>query len=112
MKTEGFRSWFSIDGEIPKHNGPPFIDELLRSAAAALAQQAQPLTDDAIHEQIMRRYHGGDMHTEARAAAFTDGAKWARDRMAQQAQPYPCPRCHINAALDGIGYCADCTNQL
>ena len=53
---------------------------------AALAQQAQPLTDEMIEDEVARRLESsvGDMDREMESIA-----KWARDRMAQRAQPEP-----------------------
>ena len=51
---------------------------------AALAQQAQPLTDEMIEDEVARRLESsvGDMDREMESIA-----KWVRDRLAQQAQP-------------------------
>jgi len=55
---------------------------------AALAQHAQPLTDEMIEHQA--RVYPGDLQgiigRQNAEFDFAAGAKWARDRMAQQAQ--------------------------
>ena len=55
---------------------------------AALAQQAQPLTDKEISDEASRLF-ANEPHYELGAVIL---ARWVRDRMAQQAQP-GMPKC-------------------
>lgn len=69
---------------------------LCKAAAVirALAQQAQPLTDEMIEAKADAAYPPRDSETERRSFnwhAFVYGARFARDRMAQQV--LPCPVC-------------------
>jgi hypothetical protein len=56
--------------------------------AVGAPQQAQPLTDEMIEAKAEETFASWDNGNADRwVKGFTWGAKWARDRMAQQAQP-------------------------
>ena len=81
-----FEDWWARNRTV---NGIGFVGVPLEQIArcawkAALAQQAQPLTDEMIEAQSRDRYSA---NTVSSRLDYRDGAKWARDRMAQQAQP-------------------------
>lgn len=72
-----------------------------------LTPQAQPLTDEMIEAEAERRVSYGDpaQSLEEHRAEIRDVVKWARDRMAQQAQPLVGEHDHIN---DPHSDCAGC----
>jgi hypothetical protein len=94
------------------------LTELAKLAAnelRSLAQQAQPLTDEMISAEAIRI--GGDVadvtYPNVRGtvvSALHEIATWARDRMAQQAQPEP----HYRDSRPGYRvewHCIFCSRQ-